>query len=176
MSFGKVRLSRGFIECFHSCGRLLWKFIAKKKKASKVLYKKIVQLVLVWETNMAAHSLFWARENSNHYGRCEAMSQGSIVTSCVFPKPSSAGWPRLVGVGLGERLLFPSTHKQPRKLQWGTKVMRHFHKMAPFLYSRHPYPLLLCSPNPLPQKSMLYFKNLQVFLLLQTTLIWGEGC
>ena len=35
---------------------------------------------------MAAHSLFWVNENSNHYGGREAMSKGSIVTSCVFPK------------------------------------------------------------------------------------------
>ena len=85
MSLGKVRLSRGFTERFHSRGRLLYKFI-EKRKSFKVLYQKIVQLVLVWENNMAAYSLFWAYENANHYGGREAISKGSIVTSCVFPK------------------------------------------------------------------------------------------
>lgn len=85
MSLGKERLPRGLIERFQSRGRLLCKFI-EKKKALKVLHQKIVQLVLVWETNMATYSLFWVNENSNHYGGREAMSKGSIVTSCVFPK------------------------------------------------------------------------------------------
>ena len=76
MSLVKVLLSRGLIERFQSRGRLLCKFI-EKKKAFKVLYQKIVQLVLVWETNMAVHLLFWANENSNRYGGCEAMSKGS---------------------------------------------------------------------------------------------------
>ena len=90
MSLGKVRLSRGLIERFQSRGQLLHKF-NEKKKALKVLHQKIVQLVLVWETNMAAYSLFWANENSNHFGGREAMSKGSTVTSCVFPKLNSAG-------------------------------------------------------------------------------------
>ena len=88
MSLGKVRLSRRLIERFQSRGRLLYKFIEKKRKAflndSFFLYttlkgftSEIVQLVLVWETNMAVHLLFWANENSNHYGGCEAMSKGS---------------------------------------------------------------------------------------------------
>ena len=87
MSLGKVRLSRGLIERFQSRGRLLYKFIEKKESVFKRFLffyttlkgftSEIVQLVLVWETNMAVHLLFWANENSNHYGGCEAMSKGS---------------------------------------------------------------------------------------------------
>lgn len=45
-----------------------------------------------------------------------------------------------------------------------------FHKIAPFLHSGHIYPLLLCTPYPLPPKS-----DPQVFHLLQTTMIRGWG-
>jgi len=152
----------------------------KKKKALKVLHQKIVQLVLVWETNMAAYSLFWANENSNHFGGREAMSKGSTVTSCVFPKLNSAGWPPIKGKGWRcwrrKTALFPPPTKKQRKLQWGTKILRHFHKMAPFMHSRHLYPLPFCSPTRFPRNLCRIFKNPQVFLLLQTTLIRGWGC
>ena len=42
----------------------------------------------------------------------------------------------------------------------------------PFLHSGHTYPLPLCTPTPSPQNQCCILDP-QVFLLLQTTLIWG---
>ena len=57
-------------------------------------------------------------------------------------------------------------------LQWGTKVLTHFHKMAPFCLVDIliPFP---CLQQPLSPKINVEFWTLKSFFLLQTTLIRG---
>ena len=57
-------------------------------------------------------------------------------------------------------------------LQWGTKVLRHFCKIAPFWIMDLPIPFP-CLPPPLPPKINVVFWTLKSFFLLQTTLIRG---
>ena len=56
--------------------------------------------------------------------------------------------------------------------KWGTKVLRHFCKMAHFsiVDIRIPFP---CLPQPLPPWNQCCILDSQVFLLFQTTLIRG---
>ena len=172
MSLGKVRFSRGFIERFQSRGRLLCKFIEKKESVQG----------FISENNSACLSL-----GDQHGGPFIVLGKSRRIRIIITdvkpcqkglewlpvcsPKLNSTGWPRIksmgVGVGKEKDCSFPSTHKQARKFQRGTKVLRHFHKMAPVLNSRHLDPLPLCSPTPFPLNLCCIFKNRQVFLYKQ---------
>ena len=61
---------------------------------------------------------------------------------------------------------------EANELQWGTKVLTHFRKMAPFCIVDIliPFP---CLPQPLPPQNQCWILDPQVFFLLQTTLFRG---
>ena len=62
-----------------------------------------------------------------------------------------------------------------RKLQWGTKVLTHFHKMAPFctVDILIPFP---CLPQPLPPKINVEFWTLKSFFYFRQHWFgaWGD--
>ena len=59
-------------------------------------------------------------------------------------------------------------------LQWGTKVLRHFRKMAPFCIMAYlsPSPVY---PNPFPPKSMMYFGPSSLSVTLDNIDSGSEG-
>ena len=70
-------------------------------------------------------------------------------------------------------MLWPITTMIRRyELQWGTKALRHFPKMAPFCIVGIPIPFP-CLPQHLPSQNQCCSLDPQVLLLLQTTLIRG---
>ena len=60
------------------------------------------------------------------------------------------------------------------KLQWGTKVLRHFRKMAPFCIVDIPIPFP-CLPQPLPPKINVVFWTLKSFFYFRQHWFGGEG-
>ena len=72
-------------------------------------------------------------------------------------------------------MLWPITTMIRRyELQWGTKVLRHFPKMAPFCIVGIPIPFP-CLPQPLPPKINVVFWTLKSFFYFRQHWLGGWG-
>ena len=72
------------------------------------------------------------------------------------------------------KVWYLGTNLLGKKLQWGTKVLRHFCKMAPFWIVDLPIPFP-CLPPPLPPKINVVFWTLKSFFYFRQHWFGGWG-